>query len=159
MADNYSGAILGGTGTTGGNARKLTASIHPTTGAADGSFSQFGTPQLTALKIVSASVDFTTSPEASNSNLVEAVNALQTGAEVYYISQPSSSGTNHFVAFVNSNSLSRGGRGASAYGGTDDTGNTTFENLEEIIGDAIGTSGADVTITGGRLIGITWTAN
>ena len=151
MADNYS--------TVGTNALKLTASIHPTTGAADGSYGQFGTPQLTAIKVVSAAVDFTTTPTGSNSNLAKAVKALQTGAEVYYISQPSSSGTNHFVAFVNSNSLSRGGRGADAFGGTADEGNTTFENLEEIIGDAIGQSGADVTITEGRLVGITWTVN
>ena len=139
MADNYS--------TVGTNALKLTASIHPTTGAADGSYGQFGTPQLTAIKVVSAAVDFTTTPTGSNSNLAKAVNALQTGAEVYYISQPSATATNHFVAFVNSSSLSRGGRGADIYGGTADTGETTFENLETIVSLALGQAVTDIAIT------------
>lgn len=144
MADSYSAV--------GVNANKLLGD-----GAAGvGPYTKFGTVVLTAVKVVSASVDFTTTPTAQNSNLFKAVNALQMGAELYYVGAPTSSGANQFVAIVNSATLSRGGRGASAYGGTEDTGNTSFENLEEIIGDAIGTSGSDVTVTEVSLTGLSF---
>ena len=144
MADSYSAV--------GVNANKLLGD-----GASGvGPYTKFGTVVLTAVKVVSASIDFTTTPAASNSNLFKAVNALQMGAEIFYVGKPTASGANQFVAIVNSATLSRGGRGADAYGGTADTGNTTFENLEEIIGDAIGTSGSDVTVTEVVLDGLTF---
>ena len=144
MADSFS--------TVGVNALKLVGD-----GAAGiGPYTKFGTVVLTAVQVTSATIDFTTTPSAANSNLYKAVTALQMGAEVFYVGKPTSSGSNNFVAIVNSATLSRGGRGASAYGGTEDTGNTSFESLEEIIGDALGTSGSDVTLAEVALTGPTF---
>ena len=144
MADSYSAV--------GANALKLVGD-----GAAGiGPYTKFGTVVLTAIKITSTSVNFTTTPEAANSNLYKAVKALQMGAEVFYVGKPTSSGSNNFVALVNSATLQRGGRGASAYGGTDDTGDTTFEALEEIITNALGQSANDTTIAEVVLTGPTF---
>ncbi len=144
MADNYSAV--------GTNALKLLGD-----GASGvGPYTKFGTVVLTAVKVTSSSVDFTTTPAAANSNLYKAVKALQMGAEVFYVGKPTSSGSNNFVALVNSATLQRGGRGASAYGGTDDTGDTTFEALEEIITNALGQSANDTTIAEVVLTGPTF---
>ena len=144
MADNYSAV--------GTNALKLVGD-----GASGvGPYTKFGTVILTAVKVTSSSVDFTTTPAAANSNLYKAVKALQMGAEVFYVGKPTSSGSNNFVALVNSATLQRGGRGASAYGGTDDTGDTTFEALEEIITNALGNSANDTTIAEVVLTGSTF---
>jgi len=144
MADNYSAV--------GTNALKLVGD-----GASGvGPYTKFGTVVLTAVKVTSASVDFTTTPAAANSNLYKAVKALQMGAEVFYVGKPTASGSNNFVALVNSATLQRGGRGASAYGGTDDTGDTTFEALEEIITNALGQSANDTTIAEVVLTGPTF---
>ena len=144
MADNYSAV--------GTNALKLLGD-----GASGvGPYTKFGTVVLTAVKITSATVDFTTTPEAANSNLYKAVKALQMGAEVFYVGKPTASGSNNFVALVNSATLQRGGRGASAYGGTDDTGDTTFEALEEIITNALGNSANDTAIAEVVLTGPTF---
>ncbi len=144
MADNYSAV--------GTNALKLLGD-----GASGvGPYTKFGTVVLTAVKVTSATVDFTTTPAAANSNLYKAVKALQMGAEVFYVGKPTASGSNNFVALVNSATLQRGGRGASAYGGTDDTGDTTFEALEEIITNALGQSANDTTIAEFVLTGPTF---
>lgn len=144
MADSYSAV--------GTNALKLVGD-----GASGiGPYTKFGTVVLTAVKVTSASVDFTTTPAAANSNLYKAVKALQMGAEVFYVGKPTASGSNNFVALVNSATLQRGGRGASAYGGTDDTGDTTFEALEEIITNALGQSANDTTIAEVVLTGPTF---
>jgi hypothetical protein len=144
MADNYSAV--------GTNALKLLGD-----GASGvGPYTKFGTVVLTAVKVTSATVDFTTTPAAANSNLYKAVKALQMGAEVFYVGKPTASGSNNFVALVNSATLQRGGRGASAYGGTDDTGDTTFEALEEIITNALGQSANDTTIAEVVLTGPTF---
>jgi hypothetical protein len=144
MADSYSAV--------GTNALKLVGD-----GASGiGPYTKFGTVVLTAVKVTSASVDFTTTPAAANSNLYKAVKALQMGAEVFYVGKPTASGSNNFVALVNSATLQRGGRGASAYGGTDDTGDTTFEALEEIITNALGQSANDTTIAEVVLTGSTY---
>jgi len=144
MADNYSAV--------GTNALKLVGD-----GAAGvGPYTKFGTVILTAVKVTSTTTNFTTTPEAANSNLYKAVKALQMGAEVFYVGKPTASGSNNFVALVNSATLQRGGRGASAYGGTDDTGDTTFEALEEIITNALGQSANDTTIAEVVLTGPTF---
>jgi len=144
MADSFSAV--------GTNALKLVGD-----GASGiGPYTKFGTVVLTAVKVTSASVDFTTTPAAANSNLYKAVKALQMGAEVFYVGKPTASGSNNFVALVNSATLQRGGRGASAYGGTDDTGDTTFEALEEIITNALGQSANDTTIAEVVLTGPTF---
>lgn len=144
MADSFSAV--------GTNALKLVGD-----GASGvGPYTKFGTVVLTAVKVTSTTVDFTTTPAAANSNLYKAVKALQMGAEVFYVGKPTASGSNNFVAIVNSATLQRGGRGASAYGGTDDTGDTTFEALEEIITNALGQSANDTTIAEVVLTGPTF---
>ena len=144
MADSFS--------TVGVNALTLVGD-----GAAGvGPYTKFGTVVLTAISVTSASTNFTTTPAAANSNLYKAVKALQMGAEVFYVGKPTASGSNVFVAIVNAATLQRGGRGASAYGGTEDTGNTTFENLEEIISNALGNSANDTTIAEVVLTGSTF---
>jgi len=144
MADSFS--------TVGVNALTLVGD-----GAAGvGPYTKFGTVVLSAISVTSASTNFTTTPAAANSNLYKAVKALQMGAEVFYVGKPTASGSNVFVAIVNAATLQRGGRGASAYGGTEDTGNTTFENLEEIISNALGNSANDTTIAEVVLTGSTF---
>jgi hypothetical protein len=70
MADLYGVAIGGGlTGNIDDNARKLLGD-----GASGvGPYTRFGTPQLQAIKIVSATINFTTTPAAANSNMFKAV--------------------------------------------------------------------------------------
>jgi hypothetical protein len=157
MADIYSVAQTvsnaGATvATAGDNSRKLLGD-----GAAGiGPYTRFGTPALTAVKIVSTAVDFTTTPAAANSAMAKAVNALQGFAEVYYVGKPTSSGANQFIAIVNSNTLTRGGRGADAFGGTADTGEATFENIETVMSLALGQAVTDVTVTEVSLTGLTF---
>lgn len=147
MADLYS-TVVGST-TLGANNRKILGD-----GASGvGPYTRFGTPQLTALKIVSTAVDETTTPAVANSNLQKIINAVQGFAEVYYIGIPAS---NFITVIVNANTVNRGGRGASAYGGTDDTGNTTFESMEEAVASALGQSADDVAITEVTLTGGTF---
>lgn len=138
MADVYS--------SIGGNSRKLPATP----------LSQFGTPALLALSITSATVNLTTTPTITNSNLSKVVRGLQSHAEIYYVGSPTASGSNTVVALVNANTVSRGGRGASAYGGTDDTGETTYENLEEMIADSLGVAVDDITVAAVALTGLTF---
>lgn len=144
MADVYS--------LIGGNSRQVLGD-----GAAGiGQYTRFGTPKLVAVKIVSGTLDFTTTPAASNSLLSQVVRGLQAaGAEIYFVGKPHAS-TQGVIALVNSNTLPRGGRGAAAYGGTDDTGETTFENLEEIIADSLAVAGSDITVTEVVLTGTTF---
>ena len=141
MADLYS--------SIGGNARKILGD-----GAAGvGPYTAFGTPKLTALKIVSSAVDETATPAAVNSAMFKIVNALQQHAEVYYAGIPAA---NFVTVLVNGNTVSKGGNGASLYGGTDDSGETTFENLETIVSLALGQAVSDVTITEVTLTGGTF---
>lgn len=121
-----------------------------------GPYTRFGTPALAAIKIVSTAVDFTTTPAAANSNLSKAVNALQGFAEIYYVGKPTAAGANQFIAIVNSNTLTRGGRGADLFGGTADTGETTFENIETVMSLALGQAVTDVTVTEVSLTGLTF---
>ena len=138
MADLYSTTV--GSTTVGANSLRLLGD-----GAAGiGPYTRFGTPTLTALKIVSTAVNETTTPTISGSNLQKIVNALQSHAEIFYVGIPAS---DFVTVIVNSNTVSRGGRGAAAYGGTDDTGETTFENLETIVSLALGQAVTDVAIT------------
>jgi len=147
MADLYGVAIGGGlTGNVDANARKLlgdgTAGVGP--------YTRFGTPQLQALKIVSATVNFSTSPSAANSNLYKAVSALQDLAEVYYVGIPGNTATG-FVALVHLNKTDSGdGFGESTnFDGS-------YENIEDEIRIALGTAENDVTVTNVALSGMTF---
>ena len=136
MADLYGVAAAGTSVNVDANARKVlgdgAAGIGPYTG--------LGTPSLVALKIVSATINFTTTPTIANSNLAKAVAGLQSRAEIYYIGKPSAATNNHFVALVH-NEDSGNGYGAST------SMDGTYENLEDAIGEALGTAENDITIT------------
>ena len=140
MADLY--------GTTASiNTRKLlgdgTAGVGP--------YTSFGTPKLQALKIVSATINFTTTPTAENSNMYKAVSGLQSLAEIYYVGIPTASGANQFVALVNYNKTDNG-NGYATYGSDD----ASFENIEDAIGAALGTAENDITVTTVALTGLSF---
>jgi hypothetical protein len=146
MADLFAYDQANGTGITT-NARKLLGD-----GAAGvGPYTRFGTPQLQALKIISATINFTTTPAAANSNLYKAVTALQDLAEVYYVGVPTASGANQFIALVHLNKTDTGdGFGASSLA------DGSYENIEDEIRIALGTAENDVTVTNSTLTGLTF---
>ncbi len=136
MADLYGVAAAGTSVNVDANARKLLGD-----GAAGiGPYTTFGTPTLIAIKVVSATINFTTTPEAANSNLSKAVTGLQSRAEIYYVGKPSASTNNHFVALVHAEDSNDGYGASSTFAGG-------YENLEDAIGAALGTSENDITIT------------
>lgn len=144
MADIYSTVVEGTT--VGANSRKVLGD--GASGA--GPFTRFGTPQLQAIKIISATVNFSTSYTASNSNFSKAIRALQDEAEIYYVGIPGNTATG-FTALVHLNKTDAGnGFGASTnFDGS-------YENLEDIIRAAIGTAEDDVTVTNVTLTGLTF---
>ena len=149
MADLF-GVAAGGTAVNvDANARKLLGD-----GASGvGPYTRFGTPQLQALKIVSASINFTTSPSGVNSNLYKAVTALQDLAEIYYVGVPTATGANQFIALVHLNKTdTNDGFGATQTVPTA----TTYENLEDEIRAALGTAEDDITITNSTLTGLSF---
>ena len=145
MANLYGVAAAGTSVNVDANARKLLGD-----GASGiGPYTSFGTPTLVALKIVSATIDFTTTPEAVNSNLYKAVTGLQNRAEVYYVGKPTASGANQFVALVHGEDSNDGYGASSTFAGG-------YENLEDAIRAALGTSEDDITITEVALGGLTF---
>jgi len=115
-----------------------------------GPYTSFGTPKLQALKIISATVNFSTTPAAENSNLYKAVSALQDLAEVYYVGVPGNTATG-FVALVHLNKTDTGtGFGASS------SADGSYENIEDEIRAAVGTAENDVTVTNITLTGLTF---
>lgn len=147
MANLY-GVVAGGLSVgVDANARRLLGD-----GAAGvGPYTSFGTPQLQAIRVVSATVNFTTTPAAVNSNLFKAVTALQSLAEIYYVGVPTASGANQFVALVHINKTDSGdGFGTSA------SFDGSYENIEDAIGAALGTAENDVTVTNVTLTGLTF---
>ena len=148
MADLYNADATGLSGIkVDANARRLLGD--GASGA--GPYTRFGTPQLQAIKIISASINFTTTPTIVNSNLSKAVRALQDLAEVYYVGVPTASGANQFIALVHLNKTDTGdGFGASS------SADGSYENLEDAIGAALGTAENDVTVTNSTLTGLTF---
>ncbi len=145
MADLFAYDVANGTSITT-NARKLLGD--GTSGV--GPYTRFGTPQLQALKIISATVNFSTTPSAANSNLYKAVTALQDLAEVYYVGIPGNTATG-FVALVHLNKTDIGtGFGASS------SADGSYENIEDEIRAALGTAEDDVTVTNVSLSGLTF---
>jgi hypothetical protein len=148
MADLYN---VDATGLSGikvdANARRLLGD-----GASGvGPYTRFGTPQLQAIKVISATINFTTTPAIVNSNLSKAVTALQSLAEVYYVGIPTASGANQFIALVHLNKTDAGdGFGASS------SADGSYENIEDAIRVALGTAENDVTITNSTLTGLTF---
>ena len=116
-----------------------------------GPYTSFGTPKLQAIKVVSATINFTTTPAAENSNLYKAVSGLQSLAEIYYVGLPTASGANQFVALVNLNKTDTG-NGYATYGSDDGS----YENIEDSIGAALGVAENDITVTNVTLTGLTF---
>lgn len=146
MADLYGVAIGGGvTGNVDANARKLLGD-----GASGvGPYTSFGTPTLTAIKIVSATINFTTTPTVANSNMYKAVAGLQSRAEIYYVGKPTASGANQFVALIHAEDTGNGYGASTSFDGS-------YENLEDAIGAALGVAEDDITITEIALTGLTF---
>lgn len=144
MADIYATVVEGTT--VGANSRKILGD--GASGA--GPYTRFGTPQLQALKIVSATINFSTTPTITNSNLYKAVSALQDLAEVYYVGVPGNTATG-FVALVHLNKTDAG----NGFG-TSSSADGSYENLEDEIRAALGTAEDDVTITNVALSGMTF---
>jgi hypothetical protein len=145
MADLFAYDVANGTSITT-NARKILGD-----GASGvGPYTSFGTPKLQALKIISASINFSTTPSAANSNLYKAVTALQTLSEIYYVGVPGNTATG-FVALVHLNKTDAG-NGYAASGSADGS----YENVEDVIRAALGTAEDDVTVTDVTLSGLTF---
>lgn len=146
MADLY-GVTAGGLAVNvDANARKLlgdgTAGVGP--------YTRFGTPRLQALKVISATVDFSTTPSAANSNLYKAVAAIQGLAEVYYVGIPGNTATG-FVVMVNLDKTDSG----DGYANSNELG-TSYENIEDAVRAALGTAEDNVTVTAVALSGLTF---
>ena len=146
MANLYGVAIGGGlSGNIDDNARKLLGD-----GAAGiGPYTSFGTPTLTAIKVVSATINFTTSPASANSNLSKAVTGLQSRPEIYYFVKQTASGANQFVALIHAEDTGDGYGASTSFDGS-------YENLEDAIGAALGVAENDITITEVSLTGLTF---
>ena len=145
MADLYGVAAAGTSVNVDANARKLLGD-----GAAGvGPYTSFGTPTLMAIKIVSASINFTTTPTIVNSNMYKAVTGLHSRAEVYYVGKPTASGANQFVALIHNEDSGDGYGASTSFDGS-------YENLEDAIGAALGVAENDITITEVALGGLTF---
>jgi len=145
MADLYGTTATGTSVAVDANARKLLGD-----GASGiGPYTSFGTPTLVAIKVVSATINFTTTPTIANSNMSKAVTGLQSRAEVYYVGKPTASGANQFVALVHNEDSNDGYGASSTFAGG-------YENLEDAIRAALGTAEDDITITEVALGGLTF---
>ena len=144
MADLYGTTATGTSVAVDANARKLLGD-----GAAGiGPYTSFGTPTLVAIKVVSATINFTTTPTIANSNMSKAVTGLQSRAEVYYVGKPAS-GPNQFVALIHGEDSGDGYGASSTFAGG-------YENLEDAIRAALGTAEDDITITEVALAGLSF---
>lgn len=145
MPDVYATVVEGTT--VGANSRKVLGD--GTSGA--GPFTRFGTRQLQAIKVVSATVNFSTSYTATNSNFSKAIRAIQDRAEVFYAGIPGNTATGFTVLISSVNSDSGDGYGAAS---TDDG---TYDNLEEAVDVAVnGSDTGNITIINITLTGLTF---
>jgi hypothetical protein len=144
MADLYGVAVAGTAVNVDANARKLLGD-----GASGvGPYTSFGTPTLQAIKVVSATINFTTTPTAANSNMSKAIAGLQSRAEIYYVGVPSA-GPNQFVALIHGEDSGNGYGASTSFDGS-------YENIEDAIGAALGVAENDITITNVALGGLTF---
>lgn len=144
MADVYATVVEGTT--VGANTRKVLGD--GTSGA--GPFTRFGSRELQAIKVVSATINFSTSYTASNSNFSKAILAIQERAEIFYVGIPGNTATGFTALISKVNSDAGDGYGASS------SADGSYENLEDKIGTAIGTAENDITITNVTLTGLTF---
>jgi hypothetical protein len=129
------------------NARKLVGD-----GASGiGPYTRFGTPTLQAVKVISATINFSTTYTATNSNYAKAIAAIQERAEIYYAGIPGNTATGFTVLINVANSDAGDGYGASS------AADGTYDNLEERIDVAVnGTDTGNITITNVTLTGLTF---
>ena len=129
------------------NARKLVGD-----GASGvGPYTRFGTPTLQAIKVVSATINFSTTYTATNSNYAKAIAAIQERAEIYYAGIPGNTATGFTVLINVANSDAGDGYGAAS------SADGTYDNLEERIDTAVnGSDTGDITITNVVLSGLTF---
>jgi hypothetical protein len=145
MADLYGVAVAGTAVNVDANARKLLGD-----GASGvGPYTSFGTPTLQAIKVVSATINFTTTPTIANSNLYKAVAGLQSRAEIYYVGKPTATGANQFVALIHAEDSGNGYGASTSMDGS-------YENIEDAIGASLGVAENDITITEISLTGLTF---
>jgi hypothetical protein len=145
MANLYGEAATGTSVNIDANARKVVGD-----GASGiGPYTNFGTPVLTAIKIVSATINFTTTPTIANSNMYKAIAGLQSRAEIYYVGKPTASGANQFVALIHAEDSGNGYGASTSFDGS-------YENLEDAIGTALGVAENDITVTEISLTGLTF---
>ena len=129
------------------NARKLVGD--GTSGV--GPYTRFGTPTLQAIKVVSVTINFSTTYTATNSNYAKAIAAIQERAEIYYAGIPGNTATGFTVLINVANSDAGDGYGASS------SADGTYDNLEERIDTAVnGSDSGDITITNVVLTGLTF---
>ena len=145
MADLYGVDATGTSVKIDANARKVLGD-----GASGiGPYTSFGTPTLMAIKVVSATINFTTTPTIANSNMYKAVAGLQSRAEIYYVGKPTASGANQFVALIHAEDSGDGYGASTSFNGS-------YENLEDAIGAALGVAENDITVTEISLTGLTF---
>jgi hypothetical protein len=145
MADLYGVDAAGTSVKIDANARKVLGD-----GASGiGPYTSFGTPTLMAIKVVSATINFTTTPTIANSNMYKAVAGLQSRAEIYYVGKPTASGANQFVALIHAEDSGDGYGASTSFNGS-------YENLEDAIGAALGVAENDITVTEISLTGLTF---
>lgn len=114
-------------------------------------YSNFGTRQLRLLRVTAvtgasgstSAVDFATGYQLAASKFSLAIRALQTGAEIYQIWVP---GTSGFLVAVSEDTLNDSDSSSNVAGGPVST--TTYTDLEAAITAAVATgTGAATTIT------------
>lgn len=155
MADLYSATIGGGSA--------ILVAAHARTMQGDGTkgagpYTRFGTRQLQAIKVVSASVDFSSTANyvdgsgypVVNGDFAKAVNAIAERAEIYYVGIPDATdGFTVLISSVNSDSGDGNGTTSSADG--------SYDNLEGAVDIAVnGSDSGDITITNVALTGLTF---
>jgi hypothetical protein len=147
-------ASLYGVDATGLNGIKIDANARKLVGdgaSGVGPYTRFGTPTLQAIKVVSSTINFSTTYTATNSNYAKAIAAIQERAEIYYAGIPGNTGTGFTVLINVANSDAGDGYGASS------AADGTYDNLEERVDVAVnGSDTGDITITNVVLSGLTF---
>lgn len=143
MADLYSTStgLAADYATVGANARKM----------GTGPYTSIGPRNLQAIKVISATINFSTNYDDANSNYSKAINAIQERAEIYYAGIPGNTATGFTVLIASGNSDSGDAYGASS------SADGSYDNLEERVDIAVnGSDSGDITITDVDLTGLTF---
>ena len=116
-----------------------------------GPYTRFGTPQLQAIKVISATINFSTDYTDPDSDYSKAIAAIQNRAEVFYAGIPGNTATGFTVLINAINSDAGDGYGASS------SADGSYDNVEGDIDIAVnGSDSGDITITNIALTGLTF---